>query len=296
MTTRLLIDSNQRAESISEDDDMRFDLGRSDTTRKVFEDKVVDSLWAQKAPKDDLSDRRIVSSSSKAETSIFGFVGFWVVFFLTFLGNLIFSVKGLEASKAQVKQVPEEKSFEEAGKFKPDEFHQMMKKNSDGNFGAFSSYGEGLLDYPYEISGVNRKEGESVSDAIIRHFEELALVPDGLVQSLDSDEKFSQKRARHLCGFLKLLGDKNNSGNVLSTDVDTQLLKPGKLTIFCPMKDIGQSTIGFEVQDEEVGLIHPQVRDGEPISCYKTSRIVTVLPPSDAGYVSYRIERTFTRI
>lgn len=200
----------------------------------------------------------------------------------------------------------ESAQFEEHGIFRPEEFHAVIERNQDGNFGAFSSYGEGLLDYPYEIPGVVKNELESLPNAIVRHFVEQATNLDirFAQRALNLDgAKLQQSKTRHMCAFLKLLGDRDShinadiNGAILKINPETSLsgIKTGTLTTDCPMDKLGKEEIGFKVEDE-VGLYFCESIVTQPLARYKTSRVVTVSAPDSAGNVEYTIKRTFTRI
>ncbi len=204
-------------------------------------------------------------------------------------------------------------TIEENGLFTPDELHSTMNRNSRGVLGAFSSYISGHPEYPYAIPGVTRNEGESAPDAIFRHFAKQAVGLDNpeLVQKfLGFEGNWIQNRARHMCGFLKLLGDGNNLVNAhiangiydKNPDVvfDVLPLKTGRIA-FLSADSVGDSPLMFQVKGDEVGLYNLEdfanaQAERKPIARYKTSRSVTVFPPDLAGNVRYTINRTFTKI
>jgi hypothetical protein len=205
-------------------------------------------------------------------------------------------------------------TIEENGRFTPDEFHAMMNRNSSGVLDVFSSYIPVQPAYPYAVPGVKKNEDESAPDAIFKHFAKQAVGLDNpeLIQKfLGLEGNWIQNRARHICGFLKLLGDGNNPVNAHITlsiaeknqkvALDTVALKTGRLTTFCTTGQIGDSPIMYDVRGDEVGLYSledfgkPQA-ERQLIARYKTSRSVTVFPPDLAGNVRYTINRTFTKI
>lgn len=206
-------------------------------------------------------------------------------------------------------------SIVENGQFKPDEFQAMMERNRDGSLRAFSSYNEAIA-YPYTIPGVEKNEDESAPDAIFKHFAKQAIgsdMPEFVQECLNNNEESGlQNKARHICGFLKLLGDGNNPVNAdiaigifeknREVALDAVALKTGKLTTFCSKEQIGDSPIIYSVQGDEVGLYNaediamlPQA-ERQSIARYETSRTVTVFPPDQDGNVRYTINRIFIRI
>lgn len=219
--------------------------------------------------------------------------------------------EAMETREASLREAEFEKllngqsaQFEEHGIFRPEEFGAMIEQNQEYSFGAFASYGH---DYPYKIPGVVvEKKNESLTNAIVRHFAKEATGIDVRFaqNALKLDNaKLQQSKVRHICAFLKLLGDRDSqdiNGPLSKMNPDITLsgkaLKTGKLTTDYTKDKLGKEGIGFKVEDEEVGLYFCESATTQPLARFQTSRVVTVSAPDSAGNVHYTITRTFTRI
>lgn len=197
--------------------------------------------------------------------------------------------------------------IEEDGSFTPDTFPAMAERaaKNHGVLGAFSDYIPGQLDYPYTVEGVKPLDEEPYTDAIFRHFANKAVGnPD--VQGYLKSEGTAQKQARHICGFLRLLGNGNQpvnssmNGSLMNENVilDTKPLKAGQLLTSCVKQPSGDLFLSYVVSNEEIGLynIEDFAAGGQPVARFKTSRRVMVSPPDVDGNVKYKITRTFTKI
>ena len=198
----------------------------------------------------------------------------------------------------------------EEGIFTPDEFLAMAQRGRNGLRGAFSTYVTedqnrvGSHAYPYTVRDVESRD----TDVIFTYFAQQALGQSDPEQLLQDDKNPEQQRARHVCAFLKLLGDLNRPIDAkISLDIGGindfiqpwyQPLKAGTLSTTC-IKEESNLILSFTVSNEEIALSQIQEGGGQELKMvarFKTSRRVDVSPPDADGNVHYKVTRRFTRI
>lgn len=215
--------------------------------------------------------------------------------------------RALSAEEALLSKLNENK--EEKGAYKKDEIPAMaMRREKDQKqLGAFSSFIPGQPAFPYTINDVENHEN---IDEIFEYFANKAVGttdPEQILQYLASEGTMFQKRARHICSFLKLLGDGNQIANPALTEkliesgyfVGEAPIKPGTLSTSCIQQENGELFLSYVVSNEEIGIYKIEdfgQPEREPVMRLKTSRRVVVSPPDQDGNVSYTIQRTFTKI
>jgi hypothetical protein len=208
------------------------------------------------------------------------------------------------AEQALLTQLEDNKN--EKGTYEKDEIPAMAKRREkdQNQLGAFSSFIQGQPAFPYTIHGVENHEN---TNEIFSYFANKAVGtvdPEQIVQHLETEGTMFQKRAQHICSFLKLLGDGNQIANRAMTIklmefgyfVGEAPLQAGELSTFCIQQQSGELFLSYVVTNEEIGIYKLEDMgqpDSKPVMRLKTSRRVVVSAPDQVGKVSYTIDRTF---